>query len=66
VQRCPERPQQNRRDCGVEVFERTLRVSIRFAVRVRSDKRADIHEAVSLTRLCVDCWQSLRKNWMTA
>ena len=33
-------------------------------LRVRYDKRADIHEAfLSLGRALI-CWQSLRKGWM--
>jgi len=49
------------------VIERTFAWLNQFRrLRVRYDKRADIHEAF-LSLGCVwICWQSLRKNWMTA
>jgi transposase len=49
------------------VVERTFAWLNQFRrLRVRYDKRADIHEAF-LSLGCVwICWQSLRKDWMTA
>jgi len=34
-------------------------------LRVRYDKRADIHEAFLSLGCALICWQSLRKGWMT-
>jgi len=47
------------------VDERTIAWLNQFRrLRVRYDKRADIHEAfLSLWRALI-CWQSLRKSWM--
>jgi hypothetical protein len=40
---------------------------VRFRrLRVRYDKRADIHEALLSLGCALICWQSLRKSWMTA
>ena len=49
------------------VVERTFASLNQFRrLRVRYDKRADIHEAF-LSLGCVwICWQSLRKGWMMA
>jgi transposase len=35
-------------------------------LRVRYDKRADIHEAFLSLACALICWQSLRKAWRTA
>jgi hypothetical protein len=35
-------------------------------LRVRYDKRADIHEAFLSLGCALICWQSLRKTWRTA
>jgi hypothetical protein len=35
-------------------------------LRVRYDKRADIHEAFLSLSCAWICWQSLRKDWITA
>jgi hypothetical protein len=35
-------------------------------LRVRYDKRADIHEAFLALGCALICWQSLRKTWRTA
>jgi len=35
-------------------------------LRVRYDKRADIHEAFLSLGCALICWQSLRKRWPTA
>lgn len=35
-------------------------------LRMRYDKRADIHEAFLSLRCALICWQSLRKTWITA
>jgi len=35
-------------------------------LRVRYDKRADIHEAFVTLAWALICWQSLRKRWVTA
>ena len=35
-------------------------------LRVRYDKRADIHEAFLSLECALICWQSLRKTWRTA
>jgi transposase len=35
-------------------------------LRVRYDKRADIHEALLSLGRALICWQSLRKSWITA
>jgi hypothetical protein len=34
-------------------------------LRVRYDKRADIHEAFLSLGCALICWQSLRKTWIT-
>jgi len=33
-------------------------------LRVRYDKRADIHEALLSLGCALICWQSLRKSWL--
>lgn len=35
-------------------------------LRMRHDKRADIHEAFLSLGCTLICWQSLRKTWITA
>jgi len=35
-------------------------------LRMRYDKRADIHEAFLSLGCALICWQSLRKRWVTA
>jgi hypothetical protein len=48
------------------VVERTFAWLNQFRrLRVRYDKRADIHRAVSLGCALI-CWHFLRKSWMTA
>ncbi len=49
------------------VVERTFAWLNQFRrLRVRYDKRADIHEAFLSLGCALICWQSLRKSWMTA
>jgi transposase len=49
------------------VSERTFAWLNQFRrLRVRYDKRADIHEAFLSTGCVWICWQSLRMHWMTA
>ncbi len=49
------------------VVERTFAWLNQFRrLRVRYDKRADIHEAFLSLGCAWICWQSLRKGWMTA
>ena len=48
------------------VVERTFAWLSQFRrLRVRDDKRADIHEAFPSLGCALICWQSLRKNWLT-
>ena len=48
------------------VVERTFAWPSQFRrLRVRYDKRADIHEAFLSLGCALICWQSLRKNWLT-
>ena len=48
------------------VVERTFAWLNQFRrLRVRYDKRADIHEAVLSLGCALICWQSLRKGWIT-
>jgi transposase len=48
------------------VVERTFAWLSQFRrLRVRYDKRADIHEAFLSLGCALICWQSLRKNWLT-
>ena len=48
------------------VVERTFGWLSQFRrLRVRYDKRADIHEAFLFLGCALICWQSLRKNWLT-
>jgi transposase len=47
------------------VVERTFAWLNQFRrLRVRYDKRADIHEAFLSLGCALICWQSLRKSWM--
>jgi len=49
------------------VVERTFAWLNQFRrVRVRYDKRADIHEAFLSLGCALICWQSLCKTWRTA
>jgi transposase len=49
------------------VVERTFAWLSQFRrLRVRCDKRADIHEAFLSLGCALICWQSLRKRWTTA
>ena len=49
------------------VVERTFASLSQFRrLRVRYDKRADIHEAFLLLGCALICWRSLRKTWRTA
>ena len=49
------------------VVERTFAWLNQFRrLRVRYDKRADIHEAFLSLGCALICWQSLRKTWRTA
>jgi DDE family transposase len=49
------------------VVERTFAWLSQFRrLRVRYDKRADIHEAFLSLGCALICWQSLRKTWRTA
>jgi transposase len=49
------------------VVERTFAWLSQFRrLRVRYDKRADIHEAFLSLGCALICWQSLRKRWVTA
>jgi transposase len=49
------------------VVERTFAWLHQFRrLRVRYDKRADIHEAFLSLGCALICWQSLRKRWVTA
>jgi transposase len=49
------------------VVERTFSWLNQFRrLRVRYDKRADIHEAFLSLGCALICWQSLRKTWRTA
>ena len=49
------------------VVERTLAWFNQFRrLRIRYDKRADIHEAFLSLGCALICWQSLRKTWRTA
>ena len=49
------------------VVERTFAWLNQFRrLRVRYDKRADIHEAFLSLGCALVCWQSLRKTWRTA
>jgi hypothetical protein len=49
------------------VVERTLAWLNQFRrLRVRYDKRADIHEAFLSLGCALICWQLLRKTWRTA
>ena len=51
---------------GVWVVERTFAWLNQFRrLRVRYEKRADIHTAFLLLGCALICWQSLRKTWMT-
>ena len=48
------------------VVERTFAWLNQFRrLRVRYDKRADIHEAFLSLGCALICWQSLRKTWRT-
>jgi hypothetical protein len=48
------------------VVERTFAWLNQFRrLRVRYDKRTDIHEAFLSLGCALICWQSLRKSWMT-
>ena len=49
------------------VVERTFAWLNQFRrLRVRYDKRADIHEAFLSLGYALVCWQSLRRTWRTA
>jgi transposase len=49
------------------VVERTFAWLSQFRrLRVRYDKRADIHEAFLSLGCALICWQSLRKKWLAA
>ncbi len=49
------------------VVERTFTWLNQFRrLRVRYDKRADIHEACVTLGCALICWQSLRQRWATA
>src|SRR5438876_4006028 len=49
------------------VVERTFAWLNQFRrLRVRYDKRADIHEALLSLGCALICWQSLRKTWSAA
>jgi len=49
------------------VVERTFAWLSQFRrLRVRYDKRADIHEAFLSLGCALICWQSLRKTWKAA
>src|SRR5436190_171241 len=49
------------------VIERTFAWLNQFRrLRVRYEKRADIHEAFLSLGCALICWQSLRKRWLTA
>ena len=49
------------------VVERTFAWLSQFRrLRVRYDKRADIHKAFLSLGCALICWQSLRKTWRTA
>jgi transposase len=49
------------------VVERTFAWLNQFRrLRVRYDKRADIHEAFLSLGCALICWQSLRRTWRTA
>jgi transposase len=49
------------------VVERTFAWLHQFRrLRVRYDKRADIHKAFLSLGCALICWQSLRKTWRTA
>jgi len=49
------------------VVERTFAWLNQFRrLRIRYDKRADIHEAFLSLGCALICWQSLRKTWITA
>jgi transposase len=49
------------------VVERTFAWLNQFRrLRMRYDKRADIHEAFLSLGCALICWQSLRKTWITA
>ncbi len=49
------------------VVERTFAWLNQFRrLRVRYDKRADIHEAFLSLGCALVCWQSLRRTWRTA
>ena len=49
------------------VVERTFAWLSQFRrLRVRYDKRADIHEAFLSLGCALICWQSLRKSWKAA
>ena len=49
------------------VVERTFAWLNQFRrLRVRYDKRADIHEAFVTLACALICWKSLRKRWVTA
>jgi len=48
-----------------KVVERTFAWLSQFRrLRVRYDKRADIHEAFLSLGCALICWQSLRKTWI--
>jgi transposase len=51
---------------GRRVVERTFAWLSQFRrLRLRSDKRADIHHAFLSLGCALICWRSLRKRWMT-
>jgi transposase len=60
-------PRDDQIDWSRAVVERTFAWLSQFRrLRVRYDKRADIHEAFLSLGCAVICWQSLRKTWRTA
>ena len=68
-QRCNRRRNELRRQgsAATRRGERTFAWLNQFCrLRVRYDKRADIHEASFSLGCALICWQSLRKTWRTA
>jgi len=54
-----------KRDEAIYVVERTFAWLSQFRrLRVRYDKRADIHQAFLSLVCALICWQSLRKTWI--
>jgi hypothetical protein len=52
---------------AIVVVERTFAWLNQFRrLRVRYDKRTDIHEAFLSLGCALTCWQSLRKGWLPA